>query len=273
MAVADLVPAAQRQAERFGVRAASAVDDLLADDHRNRGNLTIRTPRRGAGQAVRAGKHVWNEKPLTVDRPSAQALLAEASAAGVRVGCAPDTFLGSGLQHTRRRIEEGVAGTPLTALVLLQTMGPESWHPNPAFFFAPGAGPLFDMGPYYLTAVAQISAGGVPLARPARGPARPGWSGPVRWPPGDHRQRADPRQRPCPLPSGQSAVMIFSFDSAQGRTMTRSTGPTAPWCSGPEPVRRRPGAEAAVRRARGADRTGRAVLARPGCGDGPGDPG
>ncbi|MHA7169947.1 Gfo/Idh/MocA family protein, partial [Arthrobacter bambusae] len=70
-------------------------------------------------------------------------------------GCAPDTFLGAGLQTARRVIERGDIGTPLTALTMFQTPGPESWHPNPAFLFAHGAGPLFDMGPYYVTALVQ----------------------------------------------------------------------------------------------------------------------
>ena len=228
VAVADLVPeAAQRQAERFGVRAAGSVEDLLADDDIDIVvNLTIPNAHAEVAiQAVQAGKHVWNEKPLTVDRPSAQALLAEASAAGVRVGCAPDTFLGSGLQHTRRRIEEGVAGTPLTALVLLQTMGPESWHPNPAFFFAPGAGPLFDMGPYYLTAVAQIFGPVESLAATGSRAreTRVVGSGPLA---GQEITVSVPTHVSvlARYQSGQSAVMIFSFDSAQGRTMIEING-------------------------------------------------
>ena len=228
VAVADLVPeAAQRQAERFGVRAAGTVEDLLADDDLDIVvNLTIPNAHAAvASQAVRAGKHVWNEKPLTVDRPSAQALLAEAQAAGVRVGCAPDTFLGSGLQHTRRRIEEGVAGIPLTALVLLQTMGPESWHPNPAFFFAPGAGPLFDMGPYYLTAVGQIFGPVESLAATGSRAreTRVVGSGPLA---GQEITVSVPTHVSvlARYQSGQSAVMIFSFDSAQRRTMIEVNG-------------------------------------------------
>jgi predicted dehydrogenase len=228
VAVADLVPeAAQRQAELFGLRAAGTVEDLLADDDVDIVvNLTIPNAHAEvATQAVRAGKHVWNEKPLTVNRPSAQALLAEAEAAGVRVGCAPDTFLGSGLQHTRRRIEEGVAGTPLTALVLLQSMGPESWHPNPAFFFTPGAGPLFDMGPYYLTAVAQIFGPVESLAATGSRAreTRVVGSGPLA---GQEITVSVPTHVSvlARYQSGQSAVMIFSFDSAQGRTMIEVSG-------------------------------------------------
>ena len=159
VAVADLVPeAARRKAEQFGVPRFGAVEALLADEEVDI-VVNLTTPNAHAeiaGRAVRAGKHVWNEKPLTLDRASAQALLRAAEAAGVQVGGAPDTFLGPGLQHARRLVEQGVIGTPLTALVLMQNPGPESWHPNPAFLFATGAGPLFDLGPYYLTDLSQV---------------------------------------------------------------------------------------------------------------------
>ena len=105
--------------------------------------------------AIRAGKHVFSEKPIALDRVSAQTLLKQADEAGLRVGCAPDTFLGAGLQTARRAIMRGDIGVPLTALTLFQTHGPDLWHPNPAFLFRHGAGPLFDIGPYYLTALAQ----------------------------------------------------------------------------------------------------------------------
>lgn len=228
VAVADLIPeAAQRKAEQFGVRRFGTVEALLADDDIDI-VVNLTTPNAHAevaGAAVSAGKHVWNEKPLTVDRASAQALLEAAESAGVRVGCAPDTFLGSGLQHTRRRIEAGVVGTPLTALVLLQTMGPESWHPNPAFFFAPGAGPLFDMGPYYLTAVAQTFGPVESLAATGSRAreTRVVGSGPLA---GEQITVSVPTHVSvlARYQSGQSAVMIFSFDSAQGRTMIEVNG-------------------------------------------------
>ncbi|MEU9949804.1 Gfo/Idh/MocA family oxidoreductase [Streptomyces sp. NPDC047939] len=108
-----------------------------------------------ATAAVRAGKHVWSEKPFSLDRESGMGLLKEADEAGLRLGCAPDTFLGAGLQTARRIIERGDIGVPLTAQTIFQTPGPEAWHPNPSFLFQRGAGPLFDMGPYYLTALVQ----------------------------------------------------------------------------------------------------------------------
>ena len=109
-----------------------------------------------AAAAVSAGKHVWNEKPLTLDVATGQHLLEQARAADLRVGCAPDTVLGAGIQSARRLIAEGGIGAPLSALTLLQGPGPESWHPDPEFLFAKGAGPLFDLGPYYLSTLATI---------------------------------------------------------------------------------------------------------------------
>ncbi|TLM82225.1 Gfo/Idh/MocA family oxidoreductase [Pseudarthrobacter sp. NamE2] len=108
-----------------------------------------------ATAAVNAGKHVWTEKPFSLDRESGLGLLKLADAAGIRLGTAPDTFLGAGLQTALRLIQHGDIGTPLTAMTTFQTPGPESWHPNPAFLFQYGAGPLFDMGPYYLTTLVQ----------------------------------------------------------------------------------------------------------------------
>jgi predicted dehydrogenase len=97
----------------------------------------------------------WKRKAGLGCHDSGLGLLKAADAAGLRLGCAPDTFLGAGLQTARRLIERGDIGTPLTAMTTFQTPGPESWHPNPAFLFQYGAGPLFDMGPYYLTALVQ----------------------------------------------------------------------------------------------------------------------
>jgi predicted dehydrogenase len=109
-----------------------------------------------ASAAIAAGKHVWNEKPLAPDVAAGRALLDQARAAGVRVGCAPDTVLGAGIQSARRLIASGAIGTPISALTLLQGSGPERWHPDPEFLFAKGAGPLFDLGPYYLSVLATI---------------------------------------------------------------------------------------------------------------------
>jgi predicted dehydrogenase len=109
-----------------------------------------------ASAAIAVGKHVWNEKPLAPDVASGCALLGQARQAGLRIGCAPDTVLGAGLQSARRLISAGAIGTPVSALTLLQGPGPESWHPDPEFLFAKGAGPLFDLGPYYLSVLATL---------------------------------------------------------------------------------------------------------------------
>jgi predicted dehydrogenase len=156
--IADLFPeAAKARAEEYGIAEHGTPE--LALNHPDVEivvNLTIPAAHvEVATAAVRAGKHVWSEKPFSLDRESGLGLLREADDAGLRLGCAPDTFLGAGLQTARRAIERGDIGVPLTAQTVFQTPGPESWHPNPAFLFQPGAGPLFDMGPYYFTALVQ----------------------------------------------------------------------------------------------------------------------
>ena len=156
--VADMFEkvAAERAAE-FGIETSGGVDAALTHPGVEIViNLTIPAAHvEVATAAVNAGKHVWSEKPFSLDRDSGLGLLKAAESAGVRLGCAPDTYLGAGLQTARRMIERGDIGVPLTALTLMQSPGPESWHPNPAFLFQEGAGPLFDIGPYYLTALVQ----------------------------------------------------------------------------------------------------------------------
>ncbi|MDP9693101.1 UNVERIFIED_ORG: putative dehydrogenase [Arthrobacter globiformis] len=156
--IADLFEeAAEARAKEYGIPEWGGVDAALNHpDVEIIVNLTIPAAHvEVATAAVNAGKHVWTEKPFSLDRESGLGLLKTANAAGIRLGCAPDTFLGAGLQTARRLIERGDIGTPLTAMTTFQTPGPESWHPNPAFLFQYGAGPLFDMGPYYLTALVQ----------------------------------------------------------------------------------------------------------------------
>lgn len=148
---------ARARAEQYGVPGFGTTEELLAHpDIEIVVNLTIPAAHVAvAMQALAAGKNVWTEKPIALDRESGAALLAEAQRRGLRVATAPDTFLGAGLQTGRRLIEDGRIGTPLTALTLFQVAGPESWHPNPDFLYAKGGGPLFDMGPYYLTTLVQ----------------------------------------------------------------------------------------------------------------------
>ena len=107
-------------------------------------------------RAIERGKHVYVEKPLALDLDRASALLDEADAKGCLVGCAPDTFLGAGLQTCRRLVDEGAIGTPIAAMAHMVNHGHEHWHPDPGFYYARGGGPLLDMGPYYLTALVAL---------------------------------------------------------------------------------------------------------------------
>jgi predicted dehydrogenase len=163
--IADLdLDRAAAAAETFGLPWSGAVAGLLADPTVELVvNLTIPAVHAEVGlAALDAGKHVWSEKPLALDRPSARKLLDRAAERGRRVACAPDTVLGAGLQSARRAIDGGAIGTPQTALALFQSPGPESWHPAPEFLFTAGGGPLLDIGPYYLTALVQLMG---PVAR------------------------------------------------------------------------------------------------------------
>jgi predicted dehydrogenase len=152
--VADIdADRARAQAEKYGVPGSGDVAALLSvEDIEIVVNLTIPALHTEIGhQIVAAGKHVWSEKPLALDHRSGADLLAAADEAGVRVACAPDTVLGAGIQTAMRAIARGDIGTPLTATTLFHVPGPDAWHPNPEFLFAFGAGPLFDIGPYYVT--------------------------------------------------------------------------------------------------------------------------
>ena len=149
---------AQAQAEKHGVPESGSSQDVLAHpDVEIVVNLTIPAVHAEvASQAIAQGKHVWSEKPISIDRESGLALLAQAEAAGLLVGVAPDTVLGPGIQSARRAIANGDIGVPLSAQTVMQYAGPDMFHPNPEFFFAKGAGPLFDMGPYYLTTLVHL---------------------------------------------------------------------------------------------------------------------
>lgn len=156
--VADLdLERARAQADKYGVAGSGTTEQLL--EHEGIEivvNLTIPAAHVEVGMlALAAGKNVWTEKPMALDRESGAALLADAAARGLRVATAPDTFLGAGLQRAKKLIDGGSIGVPLTALALFQASGPEAWHPQPDFLYAKGAGPLFDMGPYYVTALVQ----------------------------------------------------------------------------------------------------------------------
>ncbi len=148
---------AAAKAAQYGIRAES-VDGLLADPAIDIViNLTIPAAHAAVDlAAIQAGKSVYGEKPLALSRDDGAAVLDRAAQAGVRVGSAPDTFLGAGLQTCRRLIDEGVIGEPVAATAFMVGHGHEHWHPNPEFYYKAGGGPLFDMGPYYLTALVAL---------------------------------------------------------------------------------------------------------------------
>jgi predicted dehydrogenase len=140
-----------------GVRALS-VDELMVDDQVDLVlNLTIPAAHAEISlRAIAAGKSVYSEKPLASTTVEARKVLDEASSARVRVGCAPDTVLGTGIQTARKAIDDGVIGSPIAATATFATSGHERWHPNPDFYYSPGGGPLLDMGPYYITALVTM---------------------------------------------------------------------------------------------------------------------
>ena len=159
VACADLDPQrAREKAEEHGIPKACTVTELLRDPEiQIVVNLTIP----GAHfdvclAALEAGKHVHVEKPLSITREQGKHLLATAQSKGLRVGAAPDTFLGGGLQTCRKLIDDGWIGEPIGATAFMLCHGHESWHPDPEFYYKVGGGPMFDMGPYYLTTLVTL---------------------------------------------------------------------------------------------------------------------
>jgi predicted dehydrogenase len=156
---ADMLPerAAARAAE-FGVPRSGTVGELLADaDVELVINLTIPAAHAEVNRAIlRSGKHVFCEKPFALSRVEAARLLALAARRNLRIGSAPDTFLGESHQTCRRLIDGGEIGEIVAATAFMACHGPEHWHPNPEFYYQRGGGPMFDMGPYYLTALVNM---------------------------------------------------------------------------------------------------------------------
>jgi predicted dehydrogenase len=158
-ACADLImERAKAKAKAHDIPKACSVEELLADPEIQIVlNLTVpKAHGEVALAALEAGKCVHNEKPLAVTREEAAKMLKLAEKKGLRVGCAPDTFFGGGIQTCRKLIDDGWIGDPVAAKVVMMYRGPETFHPDPDFFYQPGGGPMLDMGPYYLTALAVL---------------------------------------------------------------------------------------------------------------------
>ncbi|EJC83678.1 putative dehydrogenase [Rhizobium leguminosarum bv. trifolii WSM2297] len=157
-ACADInVDAAKRRAAEFNLRAAD-VDDLIDDKNIDLIlNLTIPAAHFDVSmRALSAGKHVFTEKPLGVTAAEGRRLVNAATEKGLMLGSAPDTFLGAAGRHARRQMEAGAIGKPVTGTAFMMGRGMEHWHPDPSFYYQAGAGPVMDMGPYYLTMMVNL---------------------------------------------------------------------------------------------------------------------
>ena len=161
---ADMQPErAQTKAEQWGLQNRTP-EELLADDSVEL-VLNLTTPESHvtvARQILECGKHVYSEKPLGLNPEESRALLDLAASLDLRVGCAPDTFLGGSHQTSRQLLDSGKLGDPLACTAFMMVPGHELWHPDPDFYYLPGGGPMLDMGPYYLTALVNLLG---PVAR------------------------------------------------------------------------------------------------------------
>ncbi|MCC5972723.1 MAG: Gfo/Idh/MocA family oxidoreductase [Rubellimicrobium sp.] len=158
VACADInMEAARAKAATYGIEAME-VAALLADP-RIEVVLNLTTPQHHVPvglQVIAAGKHVYAEKPLAVELSEAVKLVAAAEAAGLRVGSAPDTFLGGSHQTARAALDDGIIGEVVAGSAHMMVPGHELWHPNPDFYYKAGGGPMLDMGPYYLTCLVNM---------------------------------------------------------------------------------------------------------------------
>lgn len=157
-AAADLnMDTAGEKAQKYNVDAVS-VDELMhRDDIDAILNLTIPTAHAEiALRALEAGKHVYGEKPLATSHGDGAAVVHLAKEKGLYLGCAPDTILGPGIQTANALIDQGTTGRIITGTATVMSRGMEHWHPNPAFFFGVGGGPVLDMGPYYIASLVAL---------------------------------------------------------------------------------------------------------------------
>lgn len=174
VACADMVAAAaQAQAAKYGLKAVSPEELLAMPEVDIVLNLTPPNAHYTVCKAaLEAGKSTYTEKPLAATYAQGEQLLALAKEKGLRLGCAPDTFLGAGHQSARCYLDEGLIGPPVAATAFMMSRGHEYWHANPSFFYKPGGGPMLDMGVYYITALVHLLG----PARRVTGSARATWS-------------------------------------------------------------------------------------------------
>ncbi len=159
LAVADLLAAkAAEAAEKYGVPKACTVEELLqVPGIEIVLDLTIPAAHYSVNkQILEAGKHVYCEKPLALNLAEAEELIALAAEKNLMCVSAPDTFLGAGIQQSRAVIDSGAIGKPVSFTANMTCAGHELWHPNPGFYYRQGGGPMFDMGPYYMTALIYL---------------------------------------------------------------------------------------------------------------------
>ena len=157
VACSDIIPERSKaKEEKFGVKAMTNDEFFAAPNIDIVLNLTPpQVHSKTAIDALNAGKNVYSEKPFGVDEADAQKVIDLAKAKKLRVGCAPDTFLGGGQQTCRKLLDDGWIGKPISATAIVMGRGPEKWGQAP-FFYDYGAGPMLDLGPYYITALVNL---------------------------------------------------------------------------------------------------------------------
>lgn len=176
VALADLdVERARVAAAPHGLPGLNPEELLARPDVELLVNLTVPAAHATVSRAaLERGLHVYSEKPLALSRADARQLLELAEAKGLKLACGPDTFMGAAFRHARELLDAGTIGSVIGASATFSGHGPEAWHPDPAFFYQPGAGPLFDLGPYYLTHLVKLLgpvslvSGSVRVGRPER---------------------------------------------------------------------------------------------------------
>ena len=224
VACADLDAArAHAKAAERGVRADTVEGLLAAPDIDLVVNLTIPAAHAEVNRAaLLAGKHVYCEKPFALNVADGRAVAALAKERGLLVGCAPDTFLGGGQQTARDAVDRGMIGRPLSALAFFQSAGHESWHPGPEFYYKPGGGPMFDMGPYYITALVNFfgPARAVTAVTGRAFDERPILSQPLA---GQMMKVEVPTHYSATVEfaSGAIATLVMSFDASPGPSLPR----------------------------------------------------